>query len=169
MHQHPSRHSRLVTALGLCAALGFGGSTAFAHNSDSVHQHAGLSAQTAGAAAQAAADHTQALMALSKQWQNAVGSAKSQALTQLIAKAEARADFLAELIQTDPAEVLRVAIPEEKQLGMPAEVQELLEQQLELEGELEAIYEDYADGSHKLRHFLKTTFDERFELHFAGK
>ncbi len=120
-------------------------------------------------ARQQAAEHTQALMVLQKQWANAKGADKSHALEQLIAKAKARQQFLSDLIKTNPAEVLRVAIPEEKQRNMPEDVLELLEQKLELEGDFESLYEDYEDGTHKLRQFLKTPFGERFELHFADK
>jgi hypothetical protein len=50
---------------------------------------------------------------------------------------------------------------------MPLEVQAFIERRLELEGELEVVYEDYADGSHRLRHNLKTDA-ERIALHFKS-
>lgn len=148
----------LATAIGTVALP----ATALA---DDLNAGASASAQHR----QNAADQTQALMALQKRWAKAQGTEKSRALEVLVSKAEERHQLLEELIKTDPAELLRVAIPEEKQSGMPAEVQEKLEQRLELSGQLEVFYEDYEDGSHRLRHVLKTDFGERFEMHFAGK
>jgi hypothetical protein len=158
--------SASLTAAGLAAALSCTTLPAFAgagHDQSQATRPA-----VAEQARQKAADHTQALMALQKRWANAQGSEKSRTLQQMITQADERRAFLAELIKTNPAEVLRVTIPEEKQVGMPAEVVEKLEQKLELSGQLEVFYEDREDGSHRLRHFLITDFSERFELHFAG-
>lgn len=52
---------------------------------------------------------------------------------------------------------------------MPDAVQDMLLQKWEAEGELEVLYEDYEDGSHKIRHFMNTEFGERLALHYAGK
>ncbi|GGC02118.1 peptidase M11 [Marinobacterium zhoushanense] len=134
----------------------------------SAENHAHGTANAAVDVAQArqqAYDHTQALIALQKRWEKAQGSEKSQALEQLVAKAEERRVFLLELMQSNPAEVLRVAIPEDKQRGMPAEVVQTLEQQLEVEGDLHQTYYHYKDESVKLRSFLKTPFGETFEVH----
>ncbi|GGO80116.1 peptidase M11 [Marinobacterium nitratireducens] len=114
-----------------------------------------------------ATQQTQALMALQKQWLNAKGSEKSRALDMLVTKAQERRALLLDLAARDPATVLKVAIPDQQQLGMPAEVIALLEQKVELSGKSEVFYEDYEDGSHKLRRFLKTPFGERFELQIA--
>ncbi|TCK08772.1 Ig-like domain-containing protein [Marinobacterium mangrovicola] len=137
------------------------------------HRHSqNMPAQVSEAAEQArqrAYEKTQALVELQKQWEKAKGADKSRVLEKLVAKAEERRQLLSELIKTNPGEVLRVAIPNEKRAGMPAEVEEKLEQRLELSGELDVFYEDYADGSHRLRHVLSTDFGERFEMHFAGQ
>ena len=168
MRQHSL--ARSLTTASLATLLGLAAQPSFAA-ADHAHAPAAITAPNAKAAEarQKAYDHTQALMALQKRWANAKGAAKSRALEQLVAKAEERRAYLLELMASNPAEVLRVAIPEEKQMGMPAEVLDKLEQRLETEGELEAIFEDYEDGSHKLRHFVNTPFGERFELHFSGK
>lgn len=121
------------------------------------------------AARLAANTQTQELIALHKRWLSASGNAREQLQRQLVEKAEQRRTLLGELAEHHPAELLRVAIPEDKQTGMPAEVQAKLEQHLDLEGELEVLYEDYEDGSTKLRHILKTAFGERFELRFAER
>ncbi len=162
----PSFSQSLATA-GLAATLTCTTLPALAAGD---HNHAATPA-AAEQARQQAADHTQALMALQKRWANAQGAEKSRALQQMIARAEERRAFLAELAKTHPAEALRVAIPNEKQLGMPAEVAEKLEQTLELEGELEIIQIDDFDnpGNSRVEHALKTPFGERFVLQHLGK
>ncbi|MEH6576289.1 MAG: Ig-like domain-containing protein [Amphritea sp.] len=162
MSQLRPYYANVLTALGLSTALALASTNAIAQQPEYAHQ-----ADTA-VVKLAATDHTQALMALQKSWQNASSNAKSQALQHLLSKAEERQAMLIELVKANPAEVFRIAIPDEQQLGMPSEVLDMLEQTLEIEGNLETIYEDYEDGSHKLRHFLNTHFGERFELH-SGK
>lgn len=120
------------------------------------------------AAREAASSQTTELLGLHKRLQKAATSERAQLREQLLGKAEQRRQLLLELAQSHPEEVLRVAIPEDKQKGMPAEVVAKLEQRLELEGELQVVYEDYEDAPAKLRHFLKTPFGERFELRLAN-
>ncbi len=164
--------ARSMMTVGITAALGFTTLPAMAA-ANHAHQH-GQAAVTApnpkaAAARQKAFDQTQALMALQKKWAKGKGAEKSRALEQMVAKAEERRAHLLELMASNPAAVMSAAIPDDKQVGMPAEVLAKLEQKVELEGELEVFYEDYEDGSHKLRHFLKTPFGERFAVHLAGK
>ncbi|GAA0691566.1 NEW3 domain-containing protein [Marinobacterium maritimum] len=168
------RHTfaRSLMTAGIATALSFTSLPASAA-ADLAHQHAqavtSAVSTTAAEARQKAYDHTQALMALQKQWANAKGADKSRALEQLKAKAEERRAFLLDLAKSHPEEVLRVAIPDTNQLGMPQEIAERLEQRIEITGESEVFFEDYADGSHQLRRFVKTPFGERFELRTAGK
>ncbi len=77
--------------------------------------------------------------------------------------------LFAELMATDPAAALRSTLPAQAAFDMPAELQAQLEQNQALDGTLDVLYEDYPDGSHKLRHFLNTDAGERVELHFAGQ
>ena len=121
------------------------------------------------AARESASARTQELLSLHKRWLNAPTSERAQLHQQLLAKAEQRRQLLKDLIQSHPAEVLRAAIPKEQQQGMPADVLEFLEQKLKLEGEFEAVYEDYEDGTHKLRHFLKDSKGKRYEVHSSKK
>ncbi|MCL1042349.1 NEW3 domain-containing protein [Shewanella marisflavi] len=61
------------------------------------------------------------------------------------------------LLILDPYSVVSSVLPMAKRRGMPAEIQAKLAQQAELVGELEAVYEDFADPSeNRLRHFLVT-------------
>jgi len=158
-----------LAVVGLSAAIGSITLPAFANGGEEHSQHAAAVAVAGAEARQKAADHTQALMALQKRWAKAQGKEKSRVLEQLVEKAKERKAFLTKLIKTDPAAVLRVAIPDTKQQGMPAAVLEQLEQKLELSGRLEVFYVDREDGSHHLRHTLKTDFGEQFDMHFAGK
>lgn len=116
----------------------------------------------------AARTRTEALVALHKRWQQAAGNARASLGRQLLEQAEQRHQALRELASQQPGEALRLMIPEQRQSGMPAEVLARLEQPVELDGTLEVIYEDYEDGA-RLRHFLKTGFGERFELHLAKR
>lgn len=155
-----------LLALSVATVMSFATLPAVASPEQSVASAAATLDKESGG--QQASEQTQNLVALQKRWEKAQGRDKSALLEQLIAKAEARRAFLVGLMVSHPAEVLRVAIPEDKQTGMPAEVLDKLEQRLELSGKLEVFYEDHEDGSHRLRQFLNTDFGERFELHFAG-
>ncbi|MEX6500768.1 Ig-like domain-containing protein [Pseudomonas zhanjiangensis] len=132
------------------------------------HSHGSSEVRPAIEARDAAIARTNELISLNKRLRTAAAGERAQLREQLIGKAEQRRQLLAELAQSNPAEVLRVAIPDDKQSGLPAEVLAKLEQNVELDGELQVVYEDYENGDHKLRHFLKTPFGERFELRLAG-
>lgn len=86
----------------------------------------------------------------------------------LMALAEERRQLLLELIETDAAAVLRLALPDELRVNLPSGVKKLLEQPMELEGELEVLHVDHDDAgqSHYL-YFLNAPFGDRFSLHFA--
>jgi hypothetical protein len=110
---------------------------------------------------------THSLVGLNTAYQKAAPAAKSQALQKLIDATVERQALLSELVKTDPGAVLRTAVPERIRKNMPAEVQAFIEQRLELEGELEVMYEDYADGSYRLRHTLKAD-GVRIALYFKS-
>ncbi len=165
--------SHLLATLGLSSALlltpGF--AVAAQHDNHAGHNHTHgkppAFAQSALNRARATAATTD-FVAAHKEWAQARGATnKAVTLETLIEKANARRAVMAELIRTNPAEALRVAIPQGKQPGMPAEVQTMLEQKFEISGQVEAIYEDYSDGSNALRHYLNAGNGKRFELHFA--
>ena len=111
---------------------------------------------------------TMALAGLNNAYQKAAPSARSRALQRLLDTAAERQALLMELIEDDPGAVLRTAVPARIRNGMPAEVRAFVEQHVDLEGELEVKYEDYADGSHRLRHFLDNGGD-RISLHFKAQ
>jgi hypothetical protein len=122
-------------------------------------------------ARQAASSRTQDLLTLHQRWQQAAPQDKQQRRELMLAQAEQRRQLLAELVKTHPAEVLRVAIPANKRAGLPAELLPLLEEQVEIEGELEVVHvDDFENPSQsRIEYALKTAFGERFALHEATK
>lgn len=122
---------------------------------------------TAQVAAPGPADNlTVALLAMHKQYQAASPDARKALDPQFIKLASQRQQMLGSLIQTDPAEVLRVVIPNEVSARMPASVQSLVEKKIQTQGTLEVTVED-GKSSAKLHHYVKTSTG-RLELKFAG-
>lgn len=108
------------------------------------------------------------LVRLMTHYRQADESEQANLLNEIQTLIEQRQALFAELVTSDTSAALRSALPSQAALGMPAEVQARLEQLQAQEGTLDVVYEDYPDGSHKLRHFLNTDTGERLELHFAG-
>jgi hypothetical protein len=109
---------------------------------------------------------TMALARLMARYRQAGKADKANLLNELIAQATIRQALLGQLVQTDPVGAMRALLPPKVRTGMPAEVQELLEQKQEIQGELEISYEDYEDGRHTLRYILKTD-NGRVELQLS--
>ncbi len=98
--------------------------------------------------------------------QDLVRLAHQQAPLQTLRNAAtARRQRLLGLMENDPAEVLRVAIPAAVRAGLPAAIQPDVEEEMTLDGEMQVFHEDYAKSS-RYRHFLQTA-TERLSLHFA--
>jgi hypothetical protein len=87
-------------------------------------------------------------------------------LAELSSVAATRRQILSELMENDPAEVLRIALPAGFGANMPSEVRENIEQHVDLTGKLEVIYACSETESH-LSHFLNAG-GRRLSLHFAG-
>ncbi|WP_432471296.1 Ig-like domain-containing protein [Amphritea sp. HPY] len=178
--QNRPRFASTLATLSLSAAVALASANAVAqqpeqaHSADHSADHSAghgqqVAATKSAAQRKAAIDSTEALINSHKQWAQARGASnKATALESLIAKTEARRELMADLIRTSPSEALRIAIPEEKQSEMPAAVQAMLEQSIDVEGELEVVIADYEDGSHTQRQTLKTPQGDRFELHISG-
>jgi len=109
---------------------------------------------------------TQDLPALGVRHQLADPATQAQLLRNLLSLATERQQLLATLVEDDPGEVLRVAVPADIRAGLPPAVQALIEEASELEGELEILHEDRDVGS-RFVYFL-TTIRGRFALHFAA-
>ncbi|WP_017220989.1 Ig-like domain-containing protein [Moritella dasanensis] len=112
-----------------------------------------------------AQNKTMALAKLMANYRHADKSNNKQLLNELIEQAKARQALLAELVKTDPGAAIRATLPKHVRAGMPAEVQALLEQKQELNGELEVVYEDYEDPSLNRLHHTLITDKDRVELY----
>ena len=93
---------------------------------------------------------------------------KAAAVDALVAAARERRAHLAELATSDPAEVLRVAIPADVRSRLPAEARELVEEAVEAEGELEVLHVDHVDSADDFYVHTLSTDQGRYTLHFAG-
>ncbi len=109
---------------------------------------------------------TQDLVALSTRHQLAAPAEKAQLLYTLLTVATERQQLLAALVEDDPNEVIRVALPADLRASLPPAVQALVEEEVDLEGALEILHEDRDVGSRYL-YALQTT-GGRFALHFAA-
>ncbi|HET7873904.1 MAG TPA: NEW3 domain-containing protein [Methylomirabilota bacterium] len=109
---------------------------------------------------------TQSLVSLGTQYRTARPAHQPQALQNLLNVAAARRQQLLRLMESDPAAVLRVAVPAPVRASLPPQAQGYVEQEVKLDGELEVLHEDWANTS-RYRYFLKTPAGERLSLHFA--
>ena len=110
---------------------------------------------------------TNALIALNQQYQSAPTAAKNQLLSQMQALAAKRQQLLLQLMQSDPGQVLRFAIPPDMRAGFPPQVQGAIEQGQQAAGVLQVLMEDRTDGARL--HFGLQTAAEHLSLHFAKK
>ena len=115
----------------------------------------------------AAENATLALLQMHSGYQQANPAAKPQLLTQLRNAAAQRQQLLSSLIQTNPADVLRIAIPNNVRSTMPAAVQSYVEQTVQAQGVLEVAIEDSTSGSKM--HYGLTTAAGKLSLHFADQ
>jgi hypothetical protein len=110
---------------------------------------------------------TRQLVALENLHRRADRSARPALLDRLLAAAAERRALLASLVEHDPAQVLRVALPSGLRDRFPAVARAHLEEKVSLEGELETLYEDSHQAS-RLRYFLRSGGRE-YGLHFASQ
>lgn len=68
-------------------------------------------------------------------------------------------------METDPGEMLRVAVPAGIRAGLPPAIRALTEEEIEAEGTLEILHEDRDHGSRY--HYVLHTLGAQFTLHFA--
>src|SRR5437879_1049401 len=124
-------------------------------------------AQAPNASARASAEKlTLSLLSLHKQYQSTSPEGRTALAREMRNVAAQRQQLLSSLIQTNPAEVLQFAIPNEISGQMPAWVQTYLEQKVQAQGVLKVMVQDSISGS-KLHHYLKSAA-ATLELKFAG-
>jgi hypothetical protein len=109
---------------------------------------------------------TEALLDLNVQYQVGSAAQKPLLLGQLLSAAASRQQYLAQLVEDDPGEVLRVALPAALRAALPPAVKAYVEEEVDVEGVLEVLHEDGHAGS-RFFYFLDTAA-ERLSLHFAA-
>jgi hypothetical protein len=112
-------------------------------------------------------DLTNTLLALNGQYQQAAPADRALIAGLLLSTAASRYQLLALLVETDPAEVLRVALPAALRAALPSAVKAYVEEEVDVEGVLEIVHEDGRTASRYL-YVLKTAV-ERLSLHFSGE
>ncbi|WP_417348004.1 Ig-like domain-containing protein [Ferrimonas sp.] len=126
-------------------------------------------AQSASHSQHSFSSQSMALADLMMQYRQADEAQKAALLDQLVNTVRVRQAELMQLAEHNPAAALKAALPANSRQGMPAEVQAMLEYKGSVDGELEVFYEDYEDGTHKLRHQLKMANGKRITLHLGSQ
>jgi hypothetical protein len=152
-----------VTVLAL--VLTTGSPIAGAGEAKTLYSNQGASAQSRSRQSEIR-DLTIRLAGLNTRYQLSSKVERGYLLAELSSVAATRRQILSELMENDPAEVLRIALPAGFGANMPAEVRENIEQHVDLTGKLEVIYACSETESH-LSHFLNAG-GRRLSLHFAG-
>jgi len=95
--------------------------------------------------------------------------ARARVVARLVALARQRYDLLAALIEDDPDEVLRVALPPGLRAKLPVEAQALLERDADEDGEIEVLHVDHVTPADD--YYVRTLKTARgpVALHFAGE
>lgn len=129
---------------------------------------AGSASAQANSKARATAEQlTLSLMDLHRQYQTASPNGRQAIALELHSAAAKRQQLLTSLVETNPGEVLRVAIPAEVRNAMPDSVRSLVEQHVKLQGQVEVTVEDGKNYSRI--HYGLGVAGQHLELHFAGK
>lgn len=120
-----------------------------------ISMSAPVAAQQSGQSVATLAENlTTQLLALNAQYRSAATSDKAAILTELSALARQRQQILGSLMENDPSQVLKVALPDNVWTSLPASVQTVAEQEINVTGRLEVLIEDSQSGS-KLHYGLK--------------
>jgi hypothetical protein len=122
-------------------------------------------AQTPTGPTSSAQSLTQTLVGLNARYQVARPAERVRLAGQLLATAASRHRVLASLVENDPGEVLRVALPPALRAGLPSAVRAYVEAETALEGTLLVLHEDSPAGG-RYRYFLESAAG-RYSLHFA--
>ena len=115
-----------------------------------------------------ARDLTMSLLDLSAKLAALPPQARARSVVLVVAAARQRHDLLAGLIETDPAEVLRVALPPGLRAGLPAEAMPFVEEDVDEDGEIEVLHVDHVVAADD--YYIRTLKTSRgpVSLHFAG-
>ena len=103
---------------------------------------------------------TDALISISVQ------PSRSQSAVQALDLAQQREQVLLKIIGKSPHQAFELLLPSDVVARLPLEARPHAECDADESGELEILVEDYADGTHRMRYFLKTA-SERLEMYFV--
>ena len=138
--------------------------------SEGAEARAGQTAPAPGALAAAIGelqDVTTRLVGRSASHRVAPPASRPQLLGDLRTLAVRRHQLLAELIEDHPEEVLRARLTPHDRASLPADIHDLLEEDVTAEGDLTVVHED-GPGHDRYQYFLAVA-GRSFSLHFAGE
>jgi hypothetical protein len=92
-----------------------------------------------------------------------------QRLGALISAARSRHNALVALMDDDPEEVLRLALPPSLRASFPGQAAAFLEQNVQVDGSLEVYHVDNVDPTENEYLYVLNTATGKLSLHFAGK
>ncbi|MCH7541881.1 hypothetical protein IH981_03880, partial [Patescibacteria group bacterium] len=90
-------------------------------------------------------------------------------LSQIELSAKSRRENLSALMETNPEQVLKIALSNKMRRFLPASIQSEVERETSLEGSLEVLHSDnFDEGRGRFYYSLKKADGKRISLHFAG-
>lgn len=166
-----SRYASRLKALSTCLVILLVSAQAWAHGAATPAGPANETAQAGNArsgSAELAEELTRELLQGRTAHLKASPRAQDSRLEAVEAIAAERRELLVLLVDSDPGQVLRLALPGGVRAAFPASVQKKLEREVSEEGVLTVIHVDMpGEGIDRFLYTLKTTKGER-TLHFAG-
>ena len=155
-----------IRPLLISALLAFTG-LAHSHGPTTAWAAAGALPPTASANAEARG-LTMSLLDLSAQIALLPPVAQQRSIVRLVALARQRHDLLAELIESDPDEALRIALPPGLRASLPAAALPFVEQDADEDGEIEVLHVDHVQSADD--YYIRTLKTPKglVRLYFAG-
>lgn len=167
--QDRGQHSRVAFAAKLisgCAVLALAAASALAHSGAAAPKAQILERDPDQAPI--TQQLTISLLDASARLASATRLKRAESHAELVAIARDRYDALKALVEVDPAEVLRVALPAEIRANLPAEAAPFLERDVQEVGQLEVYHVDHADPALDQYVYALNTADGKLSVHFAG-
>jgi hypothetical protein len=160
----PALRQFLVVLVALTLTVAAAPGSVFAHGAPG----ANAPGQSVSAAARAQAEQlTLGLANLNAQYHLAAAGQRAGLEAQMLQLAITREQALAAMLEDDPAEFLRVALPSSIRVGLPSAVQAHTEEDTDVDGTLTVLHQDDASGGRYLYHL--DTLLGRLELRFAAE
>jgi hypothetical protein len=103
------------------------------------------------------------------EYRSAIESEKPGLIAQMTRLAQERRQALLELMESDPAFVWSMTLPDSESANLPDSVRNLFEQTEALEGELVVLHVDHKDiKQSRYEYYMNTPAGQRIALHFAA-